>query len=224
MKKMIYFALTTLLLTGCGQGKEGVGQQQVPASSVAETTTMVPKTEVTQATPRADYVSNDLLLFDLRGPVKTLRVTGEKYTCFDEGVYTFSREGRFEKYKCESPKEWSTDYNQVHRSQWGTIVGFGNDEQRGRMVLEYDKPGDHIRFIGYKYYLVEEALISFTYDARGDLVKEVDDQACMADEITTTVTYTARDSHGNWTHRQVEHRSDEGTRRGTTSREITYYQ
>lgn len=174
------------------------------------------------------YLTTDLTIFDLRGSVRTLTVTGDRYLCFAQGTYHFSPQGKLTAYEPLAGEQFHiTDYGRATRSKWGTINGFPAVEGMGAMELIYGKPGkEKVRLIGYRFWAVEEAMIRFNYDARGRLVSEVDDNAGMADEVTNTVTCGKVDSHGNWTERRNHYVGDpemSGERFTTTVRTIVYY-
>lgn len=152
----------------------------------------------------------DLGIFDLRGPVKEVRV--------ENTVFTFSESGEWLSRDGESLK---TIYSGgIERDGNGRLVK-GNTDPYGETYHEYtynDK--GLVTEINFQDYMDGGTIAKYTYDSDGHVATEIlqptgmDALDAEIEEYKYTILET--DSHGNWTKRKDQNGK-------STTRQITYY-
>ena len=190
-------ALLVVGLVACG----GKKQQDVAAADAAEQTDEA-SVEV------GDVVRGELGAFELRGPVKECVWDYGNY----KQTYTFDEKGMWLTRDGSIPWEgWPSK-----RDDLGRIIHFGDGDIEE--VFEYNEKGlrnvyaYHDMEYGYKTY--------YTYDENDEVVEVKDVNWFNNEESNPRVTkfkILERDSHGNWTKRDI----GAGV---ISTRKITYYE
>lgn len=194
---------------------------------------------------RATRITPDLSIFNLRGPVKTLKIGEyETWEFTPEGkLKTIPKEGYT--YECISGENGYT--KEYIKGEECTIEYIRDENGYLIKVEEVQEPGD-ISATVYKYnkngQLVEEEFehcrfpktTVYMYNQRGYVEKKYIESRAVwyVGYDTYTYTYTNIDKYGNWISRDYilnektgcedETLSSEETKTGTETRQITYYE
>lgn len=203
MKKFIIPALMAVaMLASCGGAK-------------TQNTESDAKTEA-NSSDAVESAYTDLEFFELRGPVKNLKVgdyvESDNYTFFeftgDGRLYTVDGDKTmFTRQEAERVciDEETGDFAELpiyKRDKDGNICAIEGFESASEYKWENG------RVVSYVWYCEgTEGHITYTYDSNGDIVKvsEVDgsEGGEMTDESVVEYKITKRDSHGNWIEREV---------------------
>lgn len=171
-------------------------------------------TATTTSTTTAEVGKGDLPIFDLRGPVKSVKM--ETVFSADGGIFLFDRKGKWTKMDGVKAEEAmsSTFFYDDHKRL--AAMGMGNTS----IEFTYDNHGNVAKTneVGTIY----ESTTVYTYNQEGEVTKissRFASSGSKAENTIYNVTILDRDSHGNWTKRKVIG----GGENKTETRTITYY-
>lgn len=172
------------------------GTTSAAASNLPSTTT----TTTATTTATTEVGKGDLPVFDLRGPVKSVKMKIAFNDTDSPSQYTFDTNGKVTAVNGESGSlhDWVGD-------MWGFTI---KNNRMTKMEMVSPMGG-----------WTEEWTMTFNKNGDVTKIKEVYNGRFGKSTTTSTVTIVSRDSHGNWTKRKV---TTEG-KTETETRTITYY-
>lgn len=239
MKRIIFLGLCMAVMTSCNLNKK-VENDGSKSDSISNKNDKMAKS----ATDNTEFVTPDLMLFDVKGHVKTVKYDGEEtYTVtFDENGMLAScpcndedKDFKFENGKAVG-KYFSSERNakgQLTRYAYEPKLGDGHWFLDVKEIT-YNANGQVIKLLSNGWETGSE--IEYKYNSEGLCIKQVEDWLMSADigKFTRTYTYSKFDKQGNWIERKCKQHSEqweEGEENNKTitneeeveKRTITYY-
>lgn len=160
-----------------------------------------------------DIAYTDLEFFELRGPVKSLKI-GDYVESDNFTIYEFTGDGKL--YTVDGDKTMFTR-NEAERvcideesGDFAELPIFKRDKDGNICTIEYVESATEYtwkngRVESYKWFCEgTEGKVTYTYDANGDIKTSCESyEDGDSDESCVEYKITKRDSHGNWIEREV---------------------
>lgn len=240
MKRIIFLGLCMAVMTSCNLNKK-VENKDSKSDSVSNKNSKV----VQDITDNAEFVTPDLMLFDVKGHVKEVKYHYEKpyVITFDKNgmVTSCNYNNDYKDFKFENGKAVGK-YFSSERNAKGQLTRYAYEPNMDTdqylwldvNKITYNANGQVLNILNNGWESANET--KYKYNSKGLCIKQVGEWLLSSEvgKFTRTYTYTKFDKQGNWIERKCKQHGEqweEGEENNKTitneeeveKRTITYY-